>query len=99
MKYKLAITFSGLGTEEEVTKQYSKEGVNRIFDFDTSEFVGTEDEHHSGTFYEIIETDNLKSFMKNYIKENNMYGECFGVYDIEDNENITELLTEDDINI
>jgi len=94
-KYKLAITFSGFGTGEEVKNQFFKEG--REFYIDTSEYVGTDDEHHSGTYYEFIETDNLVSFMQNYIKENSMQQECFGIYDIEDNEHITELLTEDNI--
>ena len=95
-KCKLIITCSGFGTEEEVKKQYSKEGVERIFDFDTSEFVGTEDEHHSGIYIEIVEVEPfyIREFMQNYIAENNMQGECFGVYY---NECIEEILTEDDL--
>ncbi len=94
--YKLTITFSGFGTQEQVKETYFKEG--RQFDFECSEFVGTDDEHHSGTYSEIIETDNLVCFMRSYIKENSMQQECFGVYDIEDNEHITELLTEEMLN-
>ena len=96
-KYKLIITCSGFGTEEEVKKQYSKQGVERIFDFDTSEFVGTEDEHHSGIYTEIveIESEKIREFMQNYIAENNMQGECFGIYAMDSEDK--ELITEEDL--
>ena len=98
-KYKLIITCSGFGTEEEVKKQYSKEGVVRIFDFDTSEFMETEDEHHSGTFIEILEIEptDLKFFMKKYLSENDMEQECFGIYNFDDNKYVEEVLTEDNL--
>lgn len=97
-RYKLIITCSGFGTEEEVKKQYSKQGVERIFDFDDiSEFVGMEDEHHSGVYTEIveIESEKIREFMQNYLSENSMQGECFGIYALDSEDK--ELLTEENL--
>lgn len=93
-KYKLAITFSGFGTEEEVLKMFA--GKNRELIIDNSENVGIEDEeHHTGIIYETIETDNFKSFMTNYIQENSYQGECFGIYEIGGKK---EIFTEEHLN-
>lgn len=92
-KYRLVISFAGFGTEQQVKEQFSKDN-KRVISIDTSEFLGTDEEHHSGSYEEIIECNSINSFMKDYIENNSCYGECFGVYQIGGNK---EIFTEQDI--
>ena len=92
--YKLAMTFGSFGTKNQVTKEFKKPGRELIFE--NSESVGEKgNEHHTGTFYENITCDDISSFMKKYIDENNFDGECFGVYELDGKK---ELFTEENFN-
>lgn len=92
--YKLAMTFGNFGTKKQVTKEFTKPGRELVFEI--SEFVGQKgNEHHAGTFYENITCDDIKSFMKKYIEENNFNREFFGVYELDSKK---ELFTEEHLN-
>lgn len=92
--YKLAMTFGDFGTEKQVLKRYKKPG--RVLEIDNSEFVGIKgNEHHTGVFHENITCDDINSFMKKYIDENNCEKECFGVYELESKK---EIFTEEYLN-
>jgi len=92
-KYLLAITFSHFGTEEEVKTVFAGKEV----EIDTSEYEGTDEEHHSGILKEVIEVENenFRDFMNEYIVKNSYQGECFGIYNLDDLK--TEIFTEDDM--
>ena len=79
MKFRLGCTFSHYGKEEDIKR--------KNFIIDVTEFIGTEDEHHSGIFEVTIKLTkkeskkqvNLVEKVKTYLKENDLVGECYTV--------------------
>ena len=76
MNFRISCTFSHLGKKESIKYK------NYIID--VSEFEGTEQEHHSGTFEDVIEVEaeenkTLIDHVKEYIKKNDLTGECFTI--------------------
>ena len=96
----IGCTFSWLGTKETFLAKYPEK---KDIVFEVNEFEGTDEEHHSGTFTELIsvnighkETETLIDVVKDYFNIHNpeFIGESFTVVTM----NTTKILTEDDIN-
>ena len=91
-KYKIVCTFGNFGTKPKILKWLNKENVK----FEDCEYLGEEDEHHTGVFTEYFGVDDkesLKDVLKDYLYQNRdiVYQECFNVY----NDNDKLILTED----
>ena len=76
MKYIINCTFGFFGTKVDALLCINKPRM--IFEVD--EFEGTDEEYHSGVFTDIIDTNNdIMDAVVNYIKENDLIGECFSI--------------------
>lgn len=91
VQFRLGCSFSHLGTEDTIKRP------NHIVD--VTEFLGEEEEHHSGSFETTLEVsdDNeltLLQVLKIYLIDNNLLGECFTV-----SKDGVILFTEHDVNL
>ena len=87
--YKITSTFSFFGTKKDAIKWLGTEKKN--ITFVNSDYVGNQDEFHSGEFTEYFGVDNgetLKDVLNNYLYHNQdiINGECFEILD--DNNNL-----------
>jgi hypothetical protein len=74
MKFRFNCTFSHLGDVSTIDRP------NYIIN--VSEFVGTEQEHHSGTFEVYLPYSEDKSIVDtllDYLRDNDLIGECYSV--------------------
>ena len=91
--FRLGITFSHYGKKELIEKKLG----TKEFTIEVSEFEGTKEEFHSGSFVKILtvsEGSNLMEVLNNFIKENDLSGECFSVSTL----NGIELFTDEEFN-
>lgn len=95
--YQIEVTISGNYNCAKFYKKFAKN--NRIININHIEFENTDEQHISGFFSEFFKCDEKKLlvFVSNYIKKNNLVGECFDVCNALDNEDKLKL-TEDDFN-
>tara|TARA_R110002074_G_C12157382_1_gene630841 strand:+ start:214 stop:534 length:321 start_codon:yes stop_codon:yes gene_type:complete len=92
--YRIESTFSSFGTKKDTIKWLDKENVSFI----NSDYVGTQDEFHSGEFTEYFGVDNgetLEDVLNDYLYHNqdiinHPSGECFNVLDNNNNLIYTE---------
>lgn len=88
--FRLGITFSHLGKKDLIeTKLGTKDFVIEV-----SEFEGTNEEFHSGSYVKILtvsEETNLMDVLNDYINENDLSGECFSVSTLNDIVLFTEV--------
>ena len=96
--HKIESTFSFFGTKEDAIKWLvNKENIRFI----NSDCVGTKDESHSGEFTEYFGVDNgeiLEDVLNDYLQHNqdiinHPHGECFNVFDNNNNLICTEQST------
>lgn len=97
MKYKVLITQGDFLEPQDFVEKYSKKGVEAVVE--NVEFEGTDNVHTSG-----YTVRNLMSFhfpslsdeIRDIFYREDLRGECFGVYFVEDENLETELYTEED---
>ena len=82
--FRIECTFSYMGTLDNAKKYFGKDDMI----FEESEFVGTNEEHHSVVFSEIISVNNdgsesLCEVIEEYFRQNDLDGECYTVSTME----------------
>ena len=94
-EFKLQVTFEHFGKGKTIKDSFN--GGNIIdYIIEVSEFEGTDEEHHSGTYTEIIELDttkDLRSQVFSYIYDKDKE-HFFSLYDMNDNIILTEQTEE-----